>query len=47
MEQDLSEVAVEINSIFDNMSLELLDKIPTQIQNFFRKIALKLLKIVK
>lgn len=39
MEQDLSEVAVEINSIFDNMSLELLDKIPTQIQNFFRKIA--------
>lgn len=39
MEQDLSEVAVEINSIFDNMSLVLLNKIPTQIQIFFRKVA--------
>ena len=41
MEQDLSEVAVEINSIFDNMTTDVLNKIPLEVQEYFKEIASK------
>lgn len=37
--KELSEVAVEINSIFENMSIALLSKIPKNFRNFFIEIA--------
>ena len=37
--KELSEAAVEINSIFENMSIDLLNKIPKNLQDFFCKIA--------
>ena len=39
MEQEINEVAVEINSIFDNMSIDVLNKIPLKIRNFFKNNA--------
>ena len=39
MEKEINEVAVEINSIFDNMSIELLNKIPLKIRKFFKNNA--------
>lgn len=36
MEQEINEVAVEINSIFDNMSIDILNKIPLKIRDFFK-----------
>lgn len=39
--KNLSESAVEINCIFENMPKELLDKIPTKLQNLFKEIASK------
>lgn len=42
--KELSEAAVEINSIFENMSSEMLNKIPKKLQNFFREIASKTYK---
>lgn len=39
--KELSEVAVEINSIFENMSIDLLNKIPQDFKEFFNKIASK------
>ena len=39
MEQELSEIAVEVNSIFDNMSIDVLNKIPQNIRDFFKKNA--------
>lgn len=39
MEQEINEAAVEINSIFDNMSTEVLNKIPLKIRNFFKNNA--------
>lgn len=39
--KDLSNAAVEINSIFENMSLDLLNKIPKNFRNFFTQIASK------
>lgn len=36
MEQEISEVAVEINSIFNNMSIDILNKIPLKIRIFFK-----------
>lgn len=39
--KELSEVAVEINSIFENMSIDLLNKIPQNFKEFFNKIASK------
>jgi len=39
MEQEINEVAVEINSIFDNMSIDVLNKIPSKIRNFFKNNA--------
>ena len=39
MENEMKEVAVEINSIFDNMSADVLNKIPLKIRNFFKNNA--------
>ena len=39
MEQEISEVAVEINSIFSNMSIDILNKIPLKIRDFFKNNA--------
>lgn len=39
MEKEINEVAVEINSIFDNMSIELLNTIPLKIRKFFKNNA--------
>lgn len=39
--KDLSECAVEINRIFENMSKDMLEKIPLKLQNFFKEIASK------
>ena len=39
MEQEINEVAVEINSIFNNMSIDVLNKIPLKIRNFFKNNA--------
>ena len=39
--KELSEVAVEINSIFENMSIDLLNKIPQNFKEIFNKIASK------
>lgn len=39
--KELSEAAVEINSIFNNMSINLLNKIPVKIRNFFFEISSK------
>lgn len=39
MEQEINKVAVEINSIFDNMSIDVLNKIPLKIRNFFKNNA--------
>ena len=36
---ELSEAAVEINSIFENLSPEVLEKIPENFQNFMKRIA--------
>ena len=36
MEQEINEVAVELNSIFENMSIDLLNKIPLNIREFFK-----------
>lgn len=37
--KELSESAVEINSIFDNMSTDTLKKIPKNFRDFFKKIS--------
>ena len=39
--KELREAAVEINSIFENMSIDLLNKIPQNFKEFFNKIASK------
>lgn len=39
--KELSEAAVEINSIFENMSTDLLNKIPKSFKEFFTEIASK------
>ena len=39
--KELSEAAVEINSIFENMSIDLLQKIPLDIKNFLKEIESK------
>lgn len=39
MEKEINEVAVEINSIFNNMSIDVLSKIPLKIRNFFKNNA--------
>ncbi len=39
MKQEINEVAVELNSIFDNMSQDILNKIPLKIRNFFKNNA--------
>ena len=39
MEQEINEVAVEMNLIFDNMSIDVLNKIPLKIRNFFKNNA--------
>ena len=39
MEQEFKETAVELNSIFDNMSTDILNKIPLKIRNFFKNNA--------
>ncbi len=39
--KELREAAVEINSIFENMSIDLLNKIPQNFREFFNKIASK------
>ena len=39
MENEISEVAVEMNSIFDNMSIDLLNKIPLKIREYFKNNA--------
>ena len=36
MEQEINEVAVEINSIFNNMSIDVLNNIPLKIRDFFK-----------
>ena len=36
MNQEFKEVAVEINSIFDNLPMDLLNKIPLRIRDFFK-----------
>lgn len=41
MEQDFSKVAVEVNSIMENMSIEILKKIPEKVQNLFKENASK------
>lgn len=42
--KEFSEVAVEINSIFENLSTDILNKIPINFQNLFKKIASKTYK---
>lgn len=37
--KELSEAAVEINSIFDNMTADIISKIPQNVRSFFNKIA--------
>lgn len=37
--KELAETATEINVIFDNLSQDILNKIPMKIQNFFKNIA--------
>lgn len=39
--KELSEAAVEINSIFENMSMDLLNKIPLNFRKFMNEIASK------
>ena len=39
--KELSEAAVEINSIFENMPIDLLKKIPESFKNFINDIASK------
>lgn len=39
MDKEINEIAVEINSIFDNLSYEVLNKIPLNIREFFRNNA--------
>ena len=39
--KELREAAVEINSIFENMSIDLLNKIPQNFREFYNKIASK------
>ena len=39
MKQEINEVAVELNSIFDNMSQDILNKIPLKIRQFFKNNA--------
>jgi len=39
MSTELTEAAVEINAIFENMSEDLLNKIPLKLKIFFKKIA--------
>lgn len=39
MEEEINEVAVEINSIFSNMSINVLNKIPLKIRDFFKNNA--------
>ncbi len=39
MEQEMKDVAVEINSIFNNMSIDVLNKIPLKIRKFFKNNA--------
>lgn len=46
MIQDFKEAAVEINAIFDNMSSEILNKIPLKIRTFFKENASKTYKFV-
>lgn len=44
MEKEISEVAVELNSIFDNMSESILNKIPSEIRNYCKENASKTYK---
>ena len=39
MKQEINDVAVELNSIFDNMSQDILNKIPLKIRQFFKNNA--------
>ena len=39
--KELSKAAVEINSIFDNMTSEALEKIPEEFRKFLKRIASK------
>ena len=39
MEKNFKEVAVEVNTIFDNMSISILNKIPLKIRDFFKNNA--------
>ena len=39
MNQEFKEVAVEINSIFDNLPMDLQNKIPLRIRDFFKNNA--------
>ena len=39
MDKEINEIAVEINSIFDNLSDDVLNKIPLNIREFFRNNA--------
>ena len=39
MKQEINEVAVELNSIFENMSQDILNKIPLKIRDFFKNNA--------
>lgn len=39
MEQEVKEIALEINSIFDNMPIDLLNKIPLKIRDYFKNNA--------
>ena len=39
MEQEINEIAVELNSIFNNMSEDILNKIPLKIRNFLKSNA--------
>lgn len=43
--KELSESAVEINCIFDNMTTETLQQIPKNFRNFFKKNIVKNLLI--
>ena len=39
MKQEISEVAVEMNSIFDNMATDVLNRIPLEIRDYFKNNA--------
>ena len=39
--REFTQAAVEINSIFENMSDDILSKIPVKIRNFFKEVASK------